>query len=124
MLYRLKCALAAGVLLAFAPSAQAATPADTLVIAHNIDDIITLDPAEAYELTGIEVIANVYDRIMRFEPEDISKLTVGVAESYKVSGDGKTLTFKIRPGLKFTSGNPVTAADAAFSRPRVGKLDK
>src|SRR5438552_4201366 len=124
MLYRLKYALAAGLLLALAPAAEADTPADTLVIAHNIDDIITLDPAEAYELTGIEVVANVYDRIMRFEPEDISKLAGGVAESYTVSDDGKTLTFKIRPGLKFTSGNPLTAADAAFSLQRVVKLDK
>jgi peptide/nickel transport system substrate-binding protein len=124
MLYRLKCALAAGFLLALAPAVQADTPADTLVIAHNIDDIITLDPAEAYELTGVEVVANLYDRIMRFEPEDISKLTGGVAESYTVSDDGKTLTFKIRPGLKFTSGNPLTAADAAFSLQRVVKLDK
>ena len=57
MLYRLKYALAAGLLLALAPAAEADTPADTLVIAHNIDDIITLDPAEAYELTGIEVVA-------------------------------------------------------------------
>ena len=48
----------------------------------------------------------------------------GVAESWTVSDDGKTFTFKIRPGLKFTSGNPVTAEDAAFSLQRVIKLDK
>ncbi len=47
---------------------------DTLVIAKQIDDIISLDPAEAYELSGIEVIANTYDRIMQFEPTDINKL--------------------------------------------------
>ena len=120
----LKFALAAGLLLALAPNALADTPADTLVIAKNIDDIISLDPAEAYELTGIEVIANLYDRIMRFEPADINKLVPGVAESYTVSDDGKTLTFKIRAGQKFASGNPVTAADAAFSLQRVVKLDK
>src|SRR5438067_13371886 len=74
MLYRLKYALAAGLLLAFSPAFRADTPADTLVIAHNIDDIITLDPAEAYELTGIEVVANVFVRIMRFEPGYMSKL--------------------------------------------------
>ena len=124
MLHRLKYAIFAGVLLALSPVAQAATPADTLVIAKNIDDIITLDPAEAYELTGVEVVANIYDRIMRFEPEDINKLVGGVAESYTVSDDGKTLTFKIKSGLKFTSGNPVTAGDCAFSLQRVVKLDK
>ena len=103
---------------------MATTPADTLVIAKNIDDMITLDPAEAYEFTGIEVIANMYDRIMRFEPTDITKLVPGVAESYSVSDDGKTFTFKIRPGQKFASGNPLTADDAAFSLQRVIKLDK
>ena len=109
MLKTLKYALLAGVLLALTPQAMAETPADTLVIAKNIDDIISLDPAEAYELTGIEVLANTYDRIMRFEPTDITKLVGGVAESVTVSDDGKTFTFKIRAGQKFASGNPVTA---------------
>jgi peptide/nickel transport system substrate-binding protein len=94
------------------------------VIAKTIDDIITLDPAEAYEFMGIETIANTYDRIMRLEPTDITKLVPGVAESYAVSDDGKTFTFKIRPGQKFASGNPITSADAVFSLQRVIKLDK
>jgi peptide/nickel transport system substrate-binding protein len=123
MLSRLKYLLIACGILFFVPNVQAATPADTLVIAKNIDDMITLDPAEAYEFTGIEIIANLYDRIMRFEPTDITKLVPGVAESYTVSDDGKTFTFKIRPGQKFTSGNPLTAADAVFSLQRVIKLD-
>ena len=67
-----KYAVVAGALMAFSPQAMAATPATTLVIAKQIDDLISLDPAEAYELSGIEVIANVYDRIMRFEPTDIT----------------------------------------------------
>ena len=95
-----------------------------LVIAKNIDDIITFDPAEAYEFTGIEVIANIYDRIMRLEPTDISKLVPGATESYTLSDDGRTFTFKIRPGQIFASGNPLTAADAVFSLRRVIKLDK
>jgi peptide/nickel transport system substrate-binding protein len=124
MFRHLTYALAASVLLALAPAAEAATPADTLVIAHAIDDIISLDPAEAYEFMGIETIANTYDRIMRFEPTDINKLVPGVAESYTLSEDGKTFTFKIRSGLKFAAGNPITAGDAAFSLQRVVKLDK
>ena len=77
-------------------TAQAATPKDTLVIAKQIDDIITLDPAEVFEFSGGEVIANVYDRIFTFEAEDTEKLVPGVAESYSVSDDGKTITLKIR----------------------------
>jgi peptide/nickel transport system substrate-binding protein len=105
-------------------SALAETPKDTLVIAKQIDDIITLDPAEVFEFSGGEVIANVYDRIFTFEAEDTETLVPGVAESHTVSDDGKTITLKIRPGQKFHSGNPVTAADVAFSLQRVILLDK
>lgn len=120
----LRYALLAAALAALTPQAMAATPADTLVIAKQIDDLISLDPAEAYELSGIEVIANAYDRIMRFEPTDVNTLVPGVAESVTISDDGKTFTFKIRAGQKFASGNPVTAGDAAFSLQRVIKLEK
>ena len=114
-------ALALGI--AAAP-ALAETPKDTLVVAKNIDDIITLDPAEVFEFSGGEVIGNVYDRIMTYEAEDTETLVPGVAESYSVSDDGRTITLKIRPGQKFHSGNPVTAEDVAFSLQRVIKLDK
>jgi peptide/nickel transport system substrate-binding protein len=120
----LKYALLAGALLTLSPDAMAETPGNTLVLAKQIDDLISFDPAEAYELSGIEILANTYDRIMRFEPTDINKLVGGVAESVTVGDDGKTFTFKIRPGQKFASGNPVTAQDAAFSLQRVIKLEK
>lgn len=102
----------------------AETPKDTLVMAKFIDDIITLDPAEVFELSGGEMIANVYDRIMMYEPEDTATLVGGVAESWSVSDNGRTFTLKIRRGLRFHSGNPLTAGDAAYSLQRVIKLDK
>ena len=94
-----KVALGATVIAALIASAPpsgafAATPADTLVVAKTIDDIISLDPAEAYELSGIEMVTNVYDRIMRFEGDDVTKLVGGAAESWTISDDGKTFTFK------------------------------
>jgi peptide/nickel transport system substrate-binding protein len=121
-----KLLIAAGLLGAglLAEPALADTPKDTLVIAKQIDDIITLDPAEVFEFTGGEVIANVYDRIMTYEAEDTEKLVPGVAESHSVSDDGRTITLKIRPGQEFHSGNPVTAEDVAFSIQRVIILNK
>lgn len=104
--------------------APAETPKDTFVQAKQIDDIITLDPAEVFELSGGEVVAQVYDRIMNYEAEDTEKLVPGVAESYTISDDGKTITLKIRPGQTFHSGNPLTAEDVAFSLQRVILLDK
>jgi peptide/nickel transport system substrate-binding protein len=103
---------------------QAETPKNTFVMAKDFSDIITLDPAEVFELSGGEIIANIYDRLMMFEPENLTKLVGGVAESYQVSGDGKSITFKLRSGLKFHSGNPVTAEDVAYSLQRVVKLNK
>jgi peptide/nickel transport system substrate-binding protein len=117
--------LMVGLLLALVAGPVAAdTPEDTLVMAKVIDDIISLDPAEVFELSGGEMIANLYDRIMMYEAEDTTTLVGGVAESWSVSNNGRTFTLKIRRGLRFHSGNPVTAKDAAYSLQRVIRLDK
>src|ERR1044072_4763366 len=104
--------------------AHAGVPKEPAVFAKQIDDIITLDPGECYELSGIEMCTNIYDRLLRYEAEDLNKLVGGVAESWTVAPDGKTFTFKIRPTLKFQSGAPVTAEDAEFSLQRVVLMDK
>lgn len=103
---------------------RAAPPADTFVMAKDISDIITLDPAEVFEFSGGEMIAQIYDRLMWFEPGDMSELVCGVCESYEVSEDGKTIVFSMREGMEFESGNPVTAEDVVYSLRRVVKLNK
>ncbi|WP_234689319.1 ABC transporter substrate-binding protein [Allorhizobium ampelinum] len=116
--------LAGASVVSGAPQAFAETPADTLVVAKYISDLITLDPAEVYEATGGEVVNNVYERLITFDPSDFTKPVGGVAESWTVSEDGLTFTFKIRDGLFFASGRGVTAEDAAFSLERVVRLGK
>lgn len=108
----------------FLPAAHAATPDDTLVIAMTIDDVISLDPAESFEITTSEMLGNSYGRLVRTDYTDPSKLVPDIAESWDVGEDGKTFTFKIRKGQKFASGNPVTAHDAAYSLQRAVKLDQ
>ncbi|CAH2402538.1 Peptide/nickel transport system substrate-binding protein [Mesorhizobium escarrei] len=110
-------------LLAGAP-ALAVTPADTLVEGFAIDDIISMDPGEAFELSTAEVTGNTYDLLVRLDLSDTSKVKGDLAESWTVSDDGLTYTFKLKPGLKFASGNPITAADVAYSFERAIKLDK
>lgn len=111
------------ILMSGAP-AFAETPADTLVEGWAIDDIITMDPGEAFELSTAEVTANTYSYLVRLDLNDTSKVVGDLAESWTVSDDGLTYTFKLKPGLKFASGNPVTAEDVAYSFERVVKLDK
>jgi peptide/nickel transport system substrate-binding protein len=123
----LKFAMAAAVATSMATSftaVRAATPADTLVMAWQIDDVISLDPAEVFEFTASEIIGNTYERLINYDLKDVSKISGEVAESWTVSPDGKTFTFKIRPNKKFASGNPVTAEDAVFSLQRAVLLDK
>jgi peptide/nickel transport system substrate-binding protein len=122
---RVLCATAAAAMLACgAGAALAATPKDTLVLAFGFDDIITMDPAEAFELSAGEVMGNTYDRLLRLDVNDPSKLVGDVAKSWTVSVDGKTYTFEIKPGLKFASGNPLTAEEVAYSLQRAVMLDK
>ncbi|QRM43709.1 ABC transporter substrate-binding protein [Rhizobium sp. BG4] len=121
-------ALSAGAALSLlmmaAPAAFAETPKDTLVEGFAIDDIITMDPGEAFELSTAEVTSNTYSLLVRLDMSDTSKVKGDLAESWTVSDDGLTYTFKLKPGLKFASGNPVTAEDVAWSFERAVKLDK
>ncbi len=121
-------ALSAGValslLLVAAPNAYAATPKDTLVEGFAFDDILSMDPAEAYELSAAEITGNTYSLLVRLDINDTSKIKGDLAESWSVSDDHLTYTFKLKPGLKFASGNPITAEDVAWSFERVVKLNK
>jgi peptide/nickel transport system substrate-binding protein len=115
---------AAACLACYGPAALAATPKDTLVVAFAFDDVITMDPAEAFEISAGEVMGNTYDRLMRYDVNDPSKLIADVAKTWSVSADGKTYSFELKPGLKFASGNPMTAEDVVFSLQRGVLIDK
>jgi peptide/nickel transport system substrate-binding protein len=117
--------LAAVLLASTAVSALAATPRDSLVIAATIDDITSLDPAEIFEFSGGDVANNVYDTLLSMDPKALDKGYVpGIAESWTISADGLTYTFKIRQNVKFHSGNLMTADDVVFSIARAVKLNK
>ncbi|MBY3183875.1 ABC transporter substrate-binding protein [Rhizobium sp. 25PS6] len=115
---------ALSLLMMAAPSAFAETPKDTLVEGFAIDDIITMDPGEAFELSTAEITTNSYSLLVRLDMDDTSKVKGDLAESWSVSDDGLTYTFKLKSGLKFASGNPITAEDVAWSFERAVKLDK
>ncbi|HTN64116.1 MAG TPA: ABC transporter substrate-binding protein, partial [Devosia sp.] len=117
-LFKTLAAVALGAVMT-ASGAMAATPTNTLVIADAIDDIITLDPGEVSEVGGVLASQQIYQPLVTFDPADPTKITGVLAESWSVSEDGKTFTFKMNPAAKFASGNPVTAHDAEYSLQRV-----
>jgi peptide/nickel transport system substrate-binding protein len=108
-----------------AGAAWAETPPNVLVIANRIDDITSMDPAQSFEFAGGDALRNIYQNLVNFDPLDLETgFQPDVAESWEVSEDGKTITFTIKDGLTFASGNPVRAEDAEFSLRRAVILNK
>ena len=104
--------------------AFAETPKGIISIAMQIDDIISFDPAEAYEFSDSEVDANCYRKLVKPDPKDPGKIIGDVAEKWEVTPDGLTFTFHLRNDALFDSGKPVTAHDVEFSLQRVVLLNK
>ncbi|HEX4332002.1 MAG TPA: ABC transporter substrate-binding protein [Usitatibacter sp.] len=105
------------------PTVHAATPADTFVVAANMSQMITLDPAAINESFTAGFMRNVCDPLVRPDSDDPTKLGPGIAASWTLSPDSRTYTFTIRKGLRFPSGNPVTAEDVAWSMKRNLRLN-
>jgi peptide/nickel transport system substrate-binding protein len=116
-------AIAAAALCLMLGAAGAQTPRDIVVMAKHIDDIVSLDPAEAYEFSDEEVIGNLYDRLLDYDPAHPATIRGSLAQSWGVAADGLTYRFVLRAEARFASGRPVTAEDAAFSLRRVILLD-
>lgn len=96
--------------------AEAQTPRNTLVIAAQIDDLVALDPHHSFEVTGSDLLKNVYDQLFTLDPtKDVAELQPAIAEGFEVSSDGRTFTLRIRQGVRFHSGNMLTAADVVYS---------
>ncbi len=53
------------VLSAISATTFAATPPNTLVVAQGLDDIVSLDPAEANELSSIQTVPSLYQRVVQ-----------------------------------------------------------
>jgi peptide/nickel transport system substrate-binding protein len=117
-------ASAAAPLLNYATIAAAQSPPGVIVMAKQIDDITSLDPQESFEYSGNEVTANIYQKLVNTPNNDPARLQGELAEAWEISGDGRSITFRMRQGPRFASGQPVTAQDAAFSLHRAVILNK
>ena len=114
------------------PGSTTASPAatggaaSTLVYYADVSDLISLDPAVAYEFSGVLLVHNAYETLVKFEGSDLSTIKPGLATSWEPKDAGSTwdITFKLKSGVKFASGNPLTADDVVYSLQRVIKLNK
>jgi peptide/nickel transport system substrate-binding protein len=89
----------------------------TLTIARP-DEPLTMDPFIPSDNGSIYAIAQVCEPLVL--ADDTGKgLEPGLAESWEASADNLTYTFKLREGIKFSNGAPVTVDDAVFSLKKV-----
>ncbi len=75
----------------------------------------SLDPAWDYETAGGNIIQNVYQPLVFYKRDAVDQFVGVLATDWKVSADGKTYTFNIRPGVKFANGDPMSPSDVAYS---------
>ncbi|WP_241151209.1 ABC transporter substrate-binding protein, partial [Pseudomonas viridiflava] len=105
-------------------SAWALTPPDTLVVARSIDDIASLDPAESFEITATNTLANIYQRLIEPDRDKPSDPVPSLASGWGAGSDDKSLVFELRKGARFSSGADVRPEDVIYSLTRVVKLNK
>ncbi|WP_454015269.1 ABC transporter substrate-binding protein [Aquamicrobium terrae] len=94
-----------------------AKPGGDIIITYK-DDVATLDPAIGYDWQNWSMIKSLFDGLMDYEA-GTTKLRPDLAESYEISEDGQTFTFKLRQGVKFHNGREMTAEDVKYSIDRV-----
>ena len=99
--------------------------AASMGMAHAKSDIVVamqlepphLDPTGAAAGAIDSVLySNVFEGLTRFGPD--GSVNPGLAESWEISEDGKTYTFKLHDGVKFHDGSDLTADDVKFSLDR------
>src|SRR4030081_2032249 len=105
-------AVAAALLLSLEAGAHAQT---TLRIGLAEDPDI-LDPTLARTLVGRIVFASFCDKL--FDIDEKLNIVPQLALSQETSSDGREVTIKLRPGVKFHDGQPLDAEAAKFSLER------
>ena len=98
---------------AFAALMSTTALADVVLNRGSAADPESLDPHKTSTTYEADILRDLFTGLMTQD----SKATVipGAAESYTMSADGKTYTFKLRADGKWSDGSPVTADDFVFS---------
>lgn len=96
--------------------AQEGKQGGAIVVTYK-DDIVTLDPAIGYDWVNWSIIKSLFVRLMDYKP-GTAELTTSLADSYEISKDGLSYTFKLHKGVKFHNGREIVAQDVKYSLER------
>src|SRR5262245_59221171 len=111
-------------LAALVATAAATRAAETprrggILLAVIAADAPSLDPHQEQTFATIEVVAPCYSTLLQFDPYDYPKIIGDVATDWKIAPDGLTYTFKLRDGIRFHDGSPLTAADVKATHEKI-----
>ena len=102
------------------PTASASAAAKSTFTVGFLQDVDSLNPFVGILSSSYEAWGVTYDQLIGYSQKDFSPVPQ-LAESWQESADHKTWTYKIRAGLKWSDGQPLTAADAAYTFNRIIK---
>ncbi len=92
--------------------AQSETPRrGGVLLAAIAADAPSLDPHQEQTFATIQPVAPLYSTLLQIDPYSYPNVIGDVASDWKIAPDGLTYTFRIRPGIRFHDGSPLTAAD-------------
>ena len=104
-----------------ATAAVAQEPKRGGVLRHVIEgEPASFDCHAAATSFALQALAPHYSTLLKYDPDDFSKIIGDLADSWTVSPDRLTFTFKLKPGVKFHDGSELSSADikATFDRLR------
>ncbi len=79
----------------------------------------SLDPLQEGTIYMLMYVASQYNGLLQFDPLENTKIVGDLAKSWKFSGDGRTITFKLHEGVKWHDGKPFTAEDVLYTLSRI-----
>ena len=109
--------------IAFVGTRGTPTPVEPVARPDAVDLVIdgaatqTWDPARAGDAGSASLLAQVWEGLTTWDQD--GRLQPALARDWEVSADGLRLTFRLRPGIMFSDGSPIRAADVVGSWMRV-----
>jgi peptide/nickel transport system substrate-binding protein len=88
-----------------------------VLIGARISDMVGLDPHTSPAFASRRIFELVYNTLVRFD-ENMA-VAPELAESWEISDDGLTVTFKLRPGVTFHNGDELTSEDIKYNFERI-----
>jgi ABC-type oligopeptide transport system substrate-binding subunit len=109
--------LAAAAILAGPIGKITPAAAEKVLRVANMAEPETLDPHRASTVPEHNILLNLFEGLMVLDPG--GNVAPGAAESFSISEDGLTYTFRLRDNAKWSNGEPVTAGDFVYSLRRI-----